>query len=61
MLVQVQHESPSKLQVPGARGGKERVIEDILEDLEGDVRNVDSYECFDSIGRVFGTPMDPLE
>ena len=35
LLVQVQRESPSKLQVPGAWGGQERELEELLSGLEG--------------------------
>ena len=61
LLVQVQHESPSGLQVPGARGIQERGIEELLEGQEVDVSNVESYECFDSIGGGFGSSLEPLE
>ena len=60
LLVQVHRGNPCQLQVPGTCGGQERGLEEILTSLVGGVRDLDSCECVDFIGVVFGPPQVTL-
>ena len=55
------YESLFRLQVPVNCGGYEKGLEEHLEGLDVGIHVVDTCHCVDTVGRVFGPPLDPLE
>ena len=56
IFIHVQRGRPCQLQVSGTPGGQERGLEELLTNLVGGVRDLDSCEFVDFIGVGFGPP-----